>query len=443
MLLEKLVRQRVAVLGYGREGQSAVAALLGVRADADVTVLVESGALPDHVPAVCGPFGDNLLEYDILLRSPGVNVSHPALQQFRRQGGTIVNPTSIWFSERPEVTVTGITGSKGKSTTASLLTHLLRGAGLRTLLAGNIGVPLLDHLNTNAGVVVAELSSFQLADLEGRLKLGVITRLFDEHLDWHGDQNSYFSSKLRLATLLDGNPLVINSADLVLRSATVAVPGRIEGNRVPGFNRQDDRVHLDQFPLISSHELSLVGRHNLDNAALAMEAAHLLGCELGSMLRSLRTFSPLPHRIERVATAHGRHWINDSIATTPHATRAALEALQGRSVTLIAGGQPRPADWMPVIEWCKKHDLTGLVVLPDNGAEVASALVEAGVIDAARVLSASDMAEAVHAAVALSGPGGTVLLSPGAPSFNHYRDFQDRGEQFRRAVADYRDRSTA
>jgi UDP-N-acetylmuramoyl-L-alanine---L-glutamate ligase len=443
MQLERLCRQKIGLLGYGREGRSVASAIKAYRPDADLTVLVESGEVSQELPARQAPFDDHLLDYQVLIRSPGVPVGHPALRKFRSQGGQIINPASIWFSERPEVQVIGVTGSKGKSTTASLLAHLFRQTGRMVELAGNIGVPLLDHLDTRANLVIAELSSYQLADLEGRLSLGLITRLFDEHLDWHGGQAHYFSCKLRIAELLDGNPLLINAGDEVLRKVTLAIPGRIEGNRPPGFHRQDDRIYLDQAPLISGRELALVGRHNLDNAVLALEAAHLQGCQLDAMVEALRRFRPLPHRLEFVAQVSGRRWVNDAISTSPHATLAALEALGKARVTLIAGGQARPSSWEPVIEWCQQHRLNGLVVLPDNGRGIADQLMAAGSIDAARVHVAADISEAVNAAVQLSSPGGTVLMSPGAPSFPHFRDFEDRGESFRKAVLTYTDRSTA
>jgi UDP-N-acetylmuramoyl-L-alanine---L-glutamate ligase len=442
MRLEALCRQRIGVLGYGREGRSAVAALLDYRADIDLTVLVESGPLPELVPGLRAAFGEQLLDFDILIRSPGVPVNHPALRAFRQQGRPILNPASIWFSERPDVPVIGVTGSKGKSTTAALLAHLLRASGRDVLLAGNIGVPLLDHLNTRAELVVAELSSYQLTDLQGRLVMG-LTRLFDEHLDWHGTQRHYFMSKLRLADLLDGNPLLINAADPVLRSATLAVPGRIEGNRAPGFHRLGSRIYIDQAPLVSSRDLSLVGRHNLDNAALAIEAAHLLDCDLSDVIRALSQFRPLPHRLEFVAQAHGRRWVNDSIATSPHATLAALEALSGGSVTLIAGGQNRPADWQIIVDWCQAQPLSGLVTLPDNGRQIAEKLTAGGAVKAKRVSQVGSIEEAVAAAIDQSEPGGTILLSPGAPSFPHFRDFEQRGNDFREAVSAYRERSTA
>ncbi|AKS42389.1 UDP-N-acetylmuramoyl-L-alanine--D-glutamate ligase [Wenzhouxiangella marina] len=443
MRLEQFRGDRVAVLGFGREGQSAWR-LLKQRADLQaLEVWCESGALPTEVSGRVAEFDQGLAAYDVVLRSPGVPVDHPALREYRRQGGRIVNPSSIFLSERPELPVIGVTGSKGKSTTASLLAHLLRAESDSVVLAGNIGLPLLDQLDTTASLVVAELSSYQLADLEGRLRLGIITRLFPEHLDWHGSVEAYYAVKLRLAELLDGQPLIINGRDPVLKLATSAVPGRIESNRAPFFNRREDELMLDQAPLLRSRDLRLVGRHNLDNAALALEAACLLGRPLMPLLDALRSFQALEHRLETVSTAGERRWINDSIATSPHATLAALESAEGHPVVLLVGGQDRPSDWAPVAQWCQRRPLRGLVVLPDNGDRVARALEAAGAVEAAKIRKAEDLDAAIAAAVQLSRAGDTILLSPGAPSFPRFRNFEARGLQFREAIQRYLDRSTA
>jgi len=443
MRLESLRNRRVGILGYGREGRSALRVLNRFGPEIQPTVLVEDGPVPDDSAAIRAPFKEQLFEFDVLLRSPGIRVDHPALVRFRSQGGSVVNPGSIFFSERPDTRVIGVTGSKGKSTTAALLAHLLERSGQTPILAGNIGVPLLDHIDSPQSLVVAELSSYQLTDLEGRLSMGLMTRLFDEHLDWHGSRELYHASKLRMVDLLGGGPLLINATDPVLLEATAGVPHRIECNRPPGLHRRKDGIWRGESRLLGERDLALIGRHNLDNAVLAMEAALRLDCTIESIERALRSFEPLPHRLENLGTMADRLWINDSIATSPHATRAALDALQGGPLTLIAGGQPRPADWQIVIDALLMRKLTGLVMLPDNGPVVAQKLLDARVIGLKQVRLVNDMPAAVEAAMELSNPGGTVVMSPGAPSFPIYRDFEDRGERFRSAVVGYRDRSTA
>ncbi|NDY96738.1 UDP-N-acetylmuramoyl-L-alanine--D-glutamate ligase [Wenzhouxiangella limi] len=444
MRLEQLRGLRIGILGYGREGAAALDALLARVPDCKPVVWVESGAVPVKVPSRTGPFDHGLLDFDVLIRSPGIPVLHPALQHFRSVGGPIVNPTSIWLAERPDVRVLAVTGSKGKSTTASLLAHMLHACGRTVLLAGNIGVPVLEHLDTDAEMAVLELSSYQLADLEGRLHLGLFTRLFPEHGDWHGGVDHYFASKLRMVELLHGLPLLINARDPVLLEATELVPARVLGNQPPLTHRRDSALVRDGQTLLQSAQWPLLGQHNLDNAALALEAAARVGVDLQEGVAALRTFRPLAHRLEVVAGKdQGRGWINDSIATTPHATLAALEALQGRPVVLIAGGYVRPADWSVVLQHCRRWPLAGLVVLPDSGCDIAAAFVAEPETCRGEIRSVSNLDEAVAESASLAGTKGTILLSPGAASFPHFRNFEDRGERFREAVRTYRERSTA
>ncbi|QOC23594.1 UDP-N-acetylmuramoyl-L-alanine--D-glutamate ligase [Wenzhouxiangella sp. AB-CW3] len=432
--LEFICRHRVGVLGYGREGRGVVRALKRHDPDIDLTVLIEAGSVPEEVPARIGPFDAHLLDYELLLRSPGVPVDHPALVEFRRHGGRVINPSSIWLAERADVPVIGITGSKGKSTTASVLAHLFREAGVNSLLAGNIGIPLIEHLDTDAETVVLELSSYQLTDLEGRLAMGLMTRLFPEHLDWHGSLDDYVHSKLRLAALLAGRPLLVNANDPVLMAATEGIPGRIAANRPPCIHRLEDALWLDDQQLSGTASLSLMGRHNLDNVALALEAGRRSGLDLESMLSALKTFRPLSHRLEVVAESNGVRWINDSISTSPYATRAALEALGDVPVILIVGGKDRSADWSELIAWSRIHRLQALLTLPDNGAAIGRAFRDR-IGPAELVIHAvENVEEAVQRARRLSRPGSVVLLSPGAPSFPQFRDFEERGERFAAAA---------
>lgn len=435
---------RIGVLGYGREGRAAIGALRAHGADTDLSVLVESGPVPDDLPVKVGPFAGQQLDFDVLVRSPGVPVLHPALLRYREAGGRVLNPASLWFAERPELPVIGVTGSKGKSTTASLLAQLLAVSGRQVLLAGNIGVPLLDHLETSAEVVVLELSSYQLTDLQGRLAMGLITRLFPEHGDWHGGVAHYYASKLRLAELLNGGPLLVNATDPVLVAQTKALAGRILANQPPLVHRRDDALYLADQPLVSAADIQLPGRHNLDNAALALEAAMRFGERLDGLLPALRMFRPLRDRLEIVRDQDGVAWVNDSIATTPHATLAALQAFSGRRVILIAGGYVRPADWSPVLAHCTAEPLHGLVVMPDSGPAIARIFADAVAAPKAGICQVGDLAAAVQAAMGMIEDQAVILLSPGAASFPQFRDFEDRGEQFRRAVAAcYKERSTA
>ncbi len=180
----------------------------------------------------------------------------------------------------------------------------------------------------------------------------------------------------------------------------------------------------------------MIGRHNLDNAALAMQAAVLLGHDPVALVQSLASFEALPHRLEPVATVAGVRYINDSISTTPWATLAALDAMGDVPVVLIAGGQPRPADWQPVLDWVAGHRLEALLTLPDNGAALADRFRAAAGSRVGRIETFEGLEQAVARARELAVRGGVVLLSPGAPSFGRFRDFEQRGERFRALLRD-------
>ncbi|WP_181918342.1 MULTISPECIES: UDP-N-acetylmuramoyl-L-alanine--D-glutamate ligase [unclassified Wenzhouxiangella] len=434
--LDWLLAQRIGLLGYGRDGRATARALLARDPGASLTVLVEGGEADSELPVVNGPFDSRLKDFDVLVRSPGVPVDHPALRAAREAGVPVVNPASIWLAEKGgELTVVGVTGSKGKSTTSSLLAHLLRAQGHEVLLGGNIGVPLLDHLDTAAEIAVVELSSYQLADLQGSLDLGLFTRLFPEHLDWHGTEAAYIAAKLRIAELLDGRPLLVNGGDERLVAATGSLPGRVLANRPPGVWRDGNRLMIGDAPLCPEGVLPLIGQHNLDNAALALQAAIMLGNDSRELVDALATFRPLPHRLEPVATLDGVRYINDSISTSPWATVAALDALGDAPVILIAGGQSRPADWQPVLDRVGEHGLEALLTIPDNGADIARCFRETVRDRVGTIENLDGLDLAVARARELAQSGAVVLLSPGAPSFSRFRDFEQRGERFRELVS--------
>ncbi len=435
MKLEHLQGLRIGLLGLGREGAVTLDVLLKRVPECRVEVLVEGEAVKAPVPVRAGRFDENLLDYDLLIRSPGVPVLHPALESFRRSGRPIINPSSIWLAERPDVKVIAVTGSKGKSTTSAMLAHVLAEAGQEPLLAGNIGIPILGHLETKAKLAVLELSSYQLSDLTGRLHMGLFTRLFPEHGDWHGGVDHYYASKLRMIELLEGGPLLINARDPILAQATDQANHRLLCNAPPFAYREAGRLMRADRVLLESQSWTLLGEHNLDNAALVTEAAVLCGVAADQTAEALGSFRPLEHRLEVVQTdGHERRWINDSIATTPHATLAALQAVGDQSVVLIAGGYRRPADWRVVLEHCKEKPLEGLVVLPDSGSEIARHFARTEGACSGPVVEASNVREAVVAAARLAQTGGVVLFSPGAASFPHFSHFEERGWAFKSAL---------
>ena len=379
-----------------------------------------------------------LAECEVVVRSPGVSIHRPEMLALREAGVLVTTATSLWLCERGGGGVIGVTGTKGKSTTAALVSHLARAAGKTAQLAGNIGVPALDLLDAErAQVTVVELSSFHIADLRMGPEVALVTNLFREHADWHGSEETYRAEKLRILELAGVRVGVINARDAQLMGdvAASAAGARPEGpieTRVfgapAGWDVLDGGIALAGALVATGSELPLRGEHNALNLCGALTALEALAVALPPLPASLSGFAPLSHRLELVLERDGVLWVNDSISTTPESTLAALASFRGREIVLIGGGQDRGQDYAQ-LGAALAAGATTVIGVPSTGARLLAAARDAGAPDA-RALAAADMLEAVTLARELARPGAVVLLSPAAPSYDHYRDFEQRGERF-------------
>jgi UDP-N-acetylmuramoylalanine--D-glutamate ligase len=337
------------------------------------------------------------------------------------------------MAEREGAAVIGITGTKGKSTTAALAFHLARAAGRAVHLAGNIGVPALDLLDQDpAELAVVELSSYQIADLEVGPQVAVLTSLFPEHVDWHGSPEDYREEKLRIVGLPGVRVSVLNGrSEELLAAAGGAIEAIPYGVR-DGWDLTPRGIARAGELVLASGLLPLRGEHNALNLCAALAALEAYGVSLPPLSEALSSFSPLPHRLETVAELDGVLWVNDSISTTPESTIAALASFADREIVLIGGGQDRGQDYTGL---AGRLAATGasVVGLPSTGQRLIAAARRAGVPER-RAIESVDIRAAVGLARTLARPGAVVLLSPAAPSYDHFRDFEERGERFRGLV---------
>jgi UDP-N-acetylmuramoylalanine--D-glutamate ligase len=441
MLFSELSGRDVALLGAGREtmavrrewrqrnpGQRLTVYAEQRPADSLVTELAATGDVLQ-----LGAFdGSRLSSHQVLVRSPGVSPYRAELRAASSAGVAITTASNLWFAEHPSAKTMVITGTKGKSTTAALTAHLLNASGLRAVACGNIGQPMLD---VNAAAVdwwVIELSSYQLSDLKAAPSLACITNLSPEHLDWHGGWTQYRADKLRLAELVGPGALVLNHADPGLGEFSRARAGLRWFNHADGWQVRSGRLACADD---SEPELTLPGApgaHNLSNLAAALtlcEAVTTLPRPLQPILDGYRG---LPHRLHSLGERAGLRYVDDSLATTPVATLAALEALRGAPVTVLVGGMDRGLDWRVHATAFQQLQPFALVALPDNGPHILAQLAAGGLDPAGGLLQASGLSEAVDLARRVTPRGGVILLSPGAPSFPHFADYRERGEAFAR-----------
>jgi len=438
MNMSDAVAGRVAILGIGREGQAARRFLRTQYPEMPISLVAESAppaefeeVLSTHDNLVIRPLSEAGLDaYDTLVRSPGISPYRKSLQRARAAGTHVTSPSNLWFASHPDQKTICITGTKGKSTTSSLLAHMLAACGLRVRLAGNIGVPLLDCDDRDVDWWVVELSSYQLTDIEADTTISVILNLSSEHLDWHGGEQNYRADKLRLARLSGRKPLIVNAADPVLAETLSGQKNAVWFNTPEGYRVHEGRLFDGQRAVPAAVPDGLPGAHNLSNIAAAMTVLRLTGVDSRDAIASIASFQSLPHRLQTVGENEGVRYINDSISSTPLATIAALESLAGKKVILLVGGLDRGLDWAPYINRIKTLQPDAVIGLPDNGSRIVSEMSDAGVSTKNGIHEATDLEEAVRLARRLAVPGGVVLLSPGAPSFPRYNDYRDRGRQF-------------
>lgn len=419
-----LFEEPVLLYGAGREARSTRAFLKAEQPDLKVFVTVDSGPHDIEDTAFMAPEdikdAARIHRFGHIIKSPGVSRYKIVFDIARDRGIPVTSNLNLWghaFSDK--CTSIAITGTKGKSTTATLVYLMLTRSGIDAGLAGNVGVPPLDIADKHA-VVVFELSSYQTADMNFLPNIAAITNLYPEHVDWHGSVERYYHDKLRLIDRDGGFP--------------VALGAGAKGNALVAQATRDHRRLLRD---LTPQELQVVesavsrsrlkGAHNLDNAILAAQIALAAGGTLDGIVEGIKAFKPLPHRLEEHRFGD-KLFVDDSIATTPEATKAALSSYPGQRLALIAGGHEREQDYTELAGLLAGHGVTTLACLPVTGARLAEATKS--VAPGITVLTPSDLDAAMQALHAQRDAFDVVILSPGAPSYNQFKNFEERGQRF-------------
>src|ERR1700754_4039236 len=418
----ELEGRRVAVWGFGREGRAALNALArhlpGQSADlycAADEVNAATMAFPAVLVHGVPPDADALAAYDIVIKSPGISAYKPELLDAQARGTRFTSGTALWFAGHASARSVAVTGTKGKSTTSALMAHLARSLGVRTVLAGNIGLPMLELDDVAADLWIIELSSFQTGEAVG-VALGVVTSLYEEHLDWHGSRERYIEDKLKL--LAASAQVLVNATQPALLARAGGHPSVHTFGDTAGWHVAEGWIRHGGENVFRAGHMSAPGLHNAINACAALAALEIMGLDARAAAPALATFVPLPHRLQPLGLRDGLEWINDSISTTPLASLAALESVGAKRTAIIVGGHDRGLDWSPFVQAMRLHVPEAIVCQGATGPLIADALEMAGVEN---VYRATDLTAAVAAARnALRGEGaplraGVVLLSPCAP----------------------------
>jgi UDP-N-acetylmuramoylalanine--D-glutamate ligase len=438
MRVADLGSRRVAIWGIGREGRAAFGFLRKYYPALELTLLDdrEEVRIPEGFDNVISAFGAEqigkvLNEVDVVIKSPGVSLYRDDIDRARKNGVQITSLLNLWFAEKPAITTIAVTGTKGKSTTAALIAHILKRLNRRAALAGNIGVPVTEI--SNADYAVIEVSSYQAADFDGVCDLAALTSLYPEHIDWHLTVERYVRDKINL--LVHAERRIINSAAAgAVDSFIPRSPGRdYLFNEALGIHSDEGEIFDGQNRVGIVHNAYLAREHNRSNLCAALAVSRLLDIDLGEALEATCDFRGLAHRQQELGQKRDVLFVDDSISTIPESTLAALAVYAGRDITLIVGGYDRGIDYAKLLETLSTGAAKAVVCLGDSGWRIyQEARVRSQPSDRLPLPMhlAGSMEEAISYATRITSPGGVVLLSPAAPSYGYYRDYIERGRDF-------------
>ena len=434
--------KQIAVVGAGIEGQSSARFLR--EKGARVTILDQNQG---------ENYLENLKKYDLVVRSPGVKPS--TLRKFAPEQ-KVTSQTKLFFDLCPGKII-GVTGTKGKGTTSSLIYEMLKKEGKDSYLVGNIGQPGLDILDklSDQSIVVFELSSFQLQDLRKSPNIAVVLMITSEHLDYHKDVYEYVSAKRNLLRFQTANDYAVVNYDYPVSNesdihteAKVFKISREQELPEDGAYLRDGIIWLrkngKEMMIIDAKEVLLPGRHNLENVSSAVVAASLCGVSKENIVSVLKSFEGLEHRLELVDTVKGVRYYDDSFSTTPETAIAAVEAFEDPEI-LILGGSSKNSDFSQLGQTISEAgNIKAIIGLGGEWEKIKSQITSSkrtSFFEAAAPKSqilliegSGSMEQAVLAASKIAEVGDVVLLSPACASFDLFKNYKDRGEQFKNEV---------
>ena len=445
-----LTNKKIAVLGLGIEGRDVCEYLLkqGAR---NITVFDRKTAV--ELEQIYKQFKglkslefklgqnylkDGLVDFDIIFRSPAFKLSMPEIVEAKKAGATISSATKLFFDFCP-AKIIGVTGTKGKGTTATLIYQILKKAKKQAFLAGNIGQPVLSILPklSKESWVVLELSSFQLIDMTKSPHLAVVLFVSSEHLDYHQNTQEYIEAKSNIVRHQKSSDFAILNADDPTSSSFASLtPAKIycfsRSRKVNGGYVEADKIFLFDKEIGGVSKLKLRGAHNWDNVCAAITASRLGGADINSIEKTVFSFSGLEHRLELVRKYKGVSFYNDSFSTTPETAIAAIRAFK-EPIILIAGGSEKGSNYTELGKEIA-HSLVKCLILIGQIAEQIKQAALRGGYKGKIIFQPGKMKEIVRKAFAEAKTGEVVLLSPACASFDMFKNYKDRGSQFKKYV---------
>ncbi len=428
----------IAILGYGKQGKSAFD-YWSQDSENEITIVDKSTELelPFGAHTKLGQdYLKNLDQFDVIVRSPSIHprdilsANSPAILN------KVTSVTNEFFRVSPSKHIIGVTGTKGKGTTSTLIAKMLEANNFRVHIGGNIGTPPLDLLKENIlpdDYVVLELANFQLIDIQYSPHIAVCLMVVPEHLDWHPDVNEYYNSKKQLFIWQTPEDIAIYFAknEVSKQIASVGQGKKIPYMAEPGAVIVNDAFTIDNNIICKTSDLKLLGEHNWQNACAAITAVWNISQNVDAISNVLKTFSGLPHRLELVGSVNDIDFYDDSFGTTPETTIVALNAFTKPKVVIL-GGSNKGSSYDELARVVKASNVRRVVLIGEQASRIRASLEIVGYTD--MVSGGSTMTDIVNSAKSVADPGNIVLLSPGCASFDMFKNYEDRGNQFKEVV---------
>lgn len=456
-MLKNYQNKKIAIIGFGTEGiaiakfllkQNIVPTILDQKSQEELKKThptdLESFQKKNIQFILGEKYLDNLTQYDIVIRSPGVKVFSSELIAAQKNGVQITSQTKLFFELCP-CPIIGITGTKGKGTTATLITEMLKKEGKDAHLGGNIGMAPISFLNklNEQSIVVLELSSFQLQDLSKSPHIAIMLMVTSEHLDYHNSLEEYIDAKRNLVrfqtqkdfTILNRDYPATNESDIHTEAQIFHISReRIVQN---GCFTKDNTIYISkegkEEKIINTSEIQLPGKHNLENICAAVMAVSLLGVSKQNITSVLTTFKGLEHRLELVAEVAGVKYYDDSFSTTPETAIAAIESFESPEI-LILGGSSKNSDFTQLAEVINTRQNIKAIIGIGNEWSRMKPLIHSRVTNIEIIEGSKNMSHIIREAIDITSPGDVVLLSPACASFDMFQNYKERGNQFKEEV---------
>ena len=443
-IINKLRNKKICILGFGLEGRSTYNFIRRHLPDKLITIIdkkdLTSSVQDNNVEFICGDnYLDNLNNYDLIIKTPGISLKDIDISNIKEK---ITSQLELVLEVFKNNTI-GITGTKGKSTTTSLMYKVLIDQGYDAYLLGNIGNPILDDVEkfNEKTYLVIEMSALQLEYIKISPNIGVVLNLFEDHLDHSGTLYHYHENKMNMFKYQDNNDYAIYSLDnentlnWIKNNNYLSKFYKVTLNS----NKLENTVYLDNNQIILNNEIlyntndkrNLIGNHNLSNIMFVLAISKILNLDINKVRDSINHFIPLEHRMELVGTFNDITYYNDSIATIPEATINAVESLKNVD-TLIFGGMDRGIEYDIFIDYLYNSNISNLICMPTTGYKIGKQLEKLNTNK--NIFYIELLEDAVKKAKEVTKKGKICLMSPAASSYEYFKNFEEKGRRFKDLV---------